>query len=56
MNGSQSSARKKYLYPASTRRKMSLAKLGKKLTPQHRRAIAKALRAYYAKVVRDGAC
>jgi hypothetical protein len=48
MNG-QPSAGKKYIYPLSTRLKMRAAKLGKKLTARHKRAIAKGVRSALAK-------
>jgi hypothetical protein len=53
MNGSQASARK-YIFPRSTRLKMSRAKLGKKLSDSHKRAIAKGVRAALRKGVRRG--
>jgi hypothetical protein len=40
---------RKFIYPRSTRLKMRAAKLGKKLSDRHRRAIAKGVRAYLAK-------
>ena len=55
MNGSQPSTRRKFIYPRSTRLKMRAAKIGKKLSAEHRRAIAKGVRAYFAKrAVRRG--
>ena len=50
MNGS----RKTYIYPLSTRLKMRRAKLGKKLSDAHKRAIAKGVRTAMEKAVRDG--
>jgi hypothetical protein len=49
MYGARSHGRKKFIYPLSTRLKMRAAKLGKKLSNQHKRAIAKGVRAYLAK-------
>jgi hypothetical protein len=42
-------ARRKYIYPLSTRQKMRAAHLGRKLSPQHKRAVSKGLRAYHEK-------
>lgn len=53
MNGSQPSARK-YIYPLSTRLKMRRAKLGKKLSDAHKRAIAKGVRAATQRAARHG--
>ncbi len=53
MNGSQPSA-PKYIYPLSTRLKMRRAKLGKKLSDAHKRAIAKGVRTAMKKAVRRG--
>ena len=50
MNGSH----KTYIYPLSTRLKMRRAKLGKKLSDEHKRAIAKGVRAAMRKAVHRG--